>query len=147
MNRPSDPSAPADSPVAERHSALFTGLVLQQANLASACLGLVPDPDTGRAEVDLRAATVFIDTLEMLEAKTRGNLTAAEAGLLADTLTHLRLAFVQASERPAGAAAEAKGSEPASSTAAPAATPPPPSAPAAPPAEEGGSGRRFVKRY
>lgn len=147
MNRPADPSAEADSPVAERHTALFTGLVLQQANLASACLGLAPDPETGRAEVDLRAATVFIDTLEMLEAKTRGNLTPAEAGLLADTLTHLRLAFVQASERPAGAAADSRPAESASSAAASATAAPPPSAPAAPPAEEGGSGKRFVKRY
>lgn len=147
MNQPSDPLAKAEPPVAEGHAALFTGLVLQQANLASACLGLVPDPDTGRAEVDLRAATVFIDTLEMLEAKTRGNLTAAEAGLLADTLTHLRLAFVRASQRPPGAAADAKPAEPTSSAAASAAPPPPPSAPAAPPAEEGGSGKRFIKRY
>lgn len=150
MNRPSDPVAPAESGPADRTSALFVGLVLQQANLASAFLGLEPHPETGRAEVNLEAATHFIDTLEMLEAKTRGNLEAGEARFLADTLTSLRLAFVQAAGRqqasPAGSASPTPppaGGSPADTTAQ--ATPPPGQPP--PREDEGGSGKRFVKRY
>ncbi len=79
-------------------SALFVGLVLQHANLASICLGRAPNPETGKTEINLEAATVFIDTLEMLQVKTRGNLSDEEARLLTDTLTHLRLEFVEAAQ-------------------------------------------------
>jgi hypothetical protein len=41
-------------------------------------------------------AQALIDTLAMLEAKTKGNLDPAEAKLLADALTGLRFRFVQA---------------------------------------------------
>jgi hypothetical protein len=136
-------TSPANPPpdTAQRNAALFTGLVLQHANLAAVFLGRAPNPETGQAEVNLEAASLFIDTLEMLEAKTRGNLSPDEAALLTETLTNLRFAFVQA----------------ANQAAPPAATPqtPPPSQPApAAPASEGqeaageeGSHRKFVKRY
>lgn len=155
MSQPSDAASPTTADTAERHSVLFTELVLQQANLAAACLGQAPNPETGRTEVNLEAASLFIDTLEMLEAKTRGNLTPDEARFLADTLTGLRLAFVQATQRPpapgtgpAPAESAQAGATPAGAprTEAPASTPPP-AAESAPRQEEGGSGKRFVKRY
>lgn len=147
---PASESSPANPPgVAERHQALFTGLVLQQAGLASAFLGEAPNPETGRPEVNLDAASLFIDTLEMLEAKTRGNLTPDESRLLSETLTRLRLSFVQAANQPApppGAAGAASASPASGQPAAvPGAPPPPATEPS--PTEEGGSGKRFVKRY
>ncbi len=151
-----DPSTPSPPPAgqAERHSALFTGLVLQQANLAALFLGRAPHPDTGRREVNLEAASLFIDTLEALETRTRGNLSPDEAAVLADTLTDLRLAFVQAAE----AAETSSRTPPAADAATPAAPQPASPAPSAAPApetaapadrreEEGGGGKRFVKRY
>lgn len=149
MNPASESSTPKPPGVAERHQALFTGLVLQQAGLASAFLGEAPNPETGRPEVNLDAASLFIDTLEMLEAKTRGNLTPDESRLLSETLTRLRLSFVQAANQPApspGAAGAASASPAAGQpAAAPGAPPPPATEPS--PTEEGGSGKRFVKRY
>jgi hypothetical protein len=155
MSQPSDAASPTHADTAERHAVLFTGLVLQQANLAAACLGQVPHPETGRTEVNLEAASLFIDTLEMLEAKTRGNLAPDEARFLADTLTSLRLAFVQAAERPPASAAGSAQAAPTQAGTTPAgaprteaaASPPPPSTESAPRQEEGGSGKRFVKRY
>ena len=84
-------------------SALFANMVVQQTNLALMLLGRVPNPETGQPMQDLDAAKMFIDQLEMLEAKTRGNLDKNEEKLLGQSLTSLRLAFVEAIEAPARA--------------------------------------------
>ena len=41
----------------------------------------------------------IIDTIEMLEEKTKGNLTAPEANFLANTLYELRMGYVRAINR------------------------------------------------
>ena len=80
----------------EFFSGLFAQLVIQQANIAMMLLGKVPHPETGKTIKDTEAARLFIDQLEMLEAKTKGNLTKEESGLLKQSLMSLRLAFVDA---------------------------------------------------
>ena len=55
-------------------SALFAQLVIQQSNMAMLLMGKVPHPQTGETVRDVEAARLFIDQLEMLEAKTKGNL-------------------------------------------------------------------------
>ncbi|NLT77296.1 MAG: DUF1844 domain-containing protein, partial [Planctomycetes bacterium] len=47
---------------------------------------------------DLEMARYNIDMLEVLEAKTKGNLTAEEAQVLKNTLSELRMGFVQIAE-------------------------------------------------
>ena len=64
-------------------------------------LGKLANPATGKAEKNLPAARLFIDTLEMLEHKTAGNLNADEQKLLKTTLTDLRMMFVEESQAPA----------------------------------------------
>jgi len=49
-------------------------------------------------EPDLEMARYNIDMLEVLEAKTKGNLTAEEAQVLKNTLSELRMGFVQIAE-------------------------------------------------
>ena len=68
---------------------------------AMICLGKLANPMTGKAEKNLPAARLFIDTLEMLERKTQGNLTADETKVLHATLTDLRLMYVEESKTPA----------------------------------------------
>ena len=63
-------------------------------------LGKMVNPVTGKAEKNLPAARLFIDTLEMLERKTKGNLNNDETKLLQATLTDLRLMFVEESKAP-----------------------------------------------
>lgn len=46
-------------------------------------------------QVDIVGARHTVDTLAMLEEKTRGNLTEEEKALLQDTLFRLRMAFVE----------------------------------------------------
>lgn len=106
-------------------SALFAQLVMQQANMAMMLLGKTAHPETGQVMKDLEAAKLFIDQLEMLEAKTKGNLNKEESGLLKQSLMSLRLSFVEAVEptgpTPASSptATPAPGTEPSKTTPTP----------------------------
>lgn len=139
----SDPGATS----AKRHSALFTGMVLQQANLAMMCLGKAPRPDTKQLTVDLEAAALFIDTLEMLEVRTRGNLSADEAEMLRETLTSLRIAFVEAADREASRGGRPASANSSGATSAPRSADIP--SPADPEAalDDAEARKKFVKRY
>jgi hypothetical protein len=130
----------------EMMSALFAHMVMQQANIAMMMLGKVAHPETGKTMQDLDAAKLFIDQLEMLEAKTKGNLSKEEEQLLKQSLMSLRMAFVEAIN-----AAQAEGSKPEAGAvsgesvhqeAAPANAP---AAEPAPAAEE--SHKKFSKKY
>jgi len=93
--------AQPESPVApltpeERHAAMFAQMVMQLASTALVLMGHMPNPMTGKAETDLDSAQLFIDQLEMLEVKTKGNLSPDEQHLLKQNLMTVRLAFVQA---------------------------------------------------
>lgn len=81
----------------------FIEFVMMQAQQAAMFLGRIPNPQTGKPEVNLEIARMFIDQLEMIHEKTRGNLTSEESEILARVLSDLQLAFVQAS----GSGAEA----------------------------------------
>ena len=84
----------------ELMSALFANMVLQQTNLAMMFLGRVPHPETGEHTRDLEMAQMFIDQLEMLEAKTKNNLTKQEEMLLRQSLTAVRMAYVEGVNEP-----------------------------------------------
>ena len=74
----------------------FNEFIILQAQNAGLFLGQIPNPHSGERQINLRAAKSVIDSLEMLVAKTRGNLTAAEAKLLATALDNLRPLFQSA---------------------------------------------------
>jgi hypothetical protein len=65
-------------------------------------LGIAADPATGAPspERNLPLARQTIDTLEMLERKTRGNLDEHEAKLIQSVLYELRMAFVRVERSP-----------------------------------------------
>src|SRR4051812_22881335 len=81
-------------------SALFAHMVIQNTNMALMFLGKTPHPESGQRVFDLEAARMFIDQSEMLEVKTKGNLTREEEKLLQQSLMHLRMTFVQTAENP-----------------------------------------------
>jgi hypothetical protein len=132
----------------ETMAALFADLILRQTNLALMFLGQVPPPGAKEATVDLETAQSFIDQLEMIEVKTRGNLSKPEEQFLKHNLTQLRMLYVHVSEQPPQPAATAPPQPEAPST-----PPPPPVAsdnktdtpPAEAPGEE--SKPRFSKKY
>jgi len=62
-------------------------------------LGEIPDPETASVRVDLPLAKQIIDTLGMLQEKTKGNLDPDEDNLLKTVLYDLRLRYVQKSNK------------------------------------------------
>jgi hypothetical protein len=62
-------------------------------------LGEIPDPETTSVRVDLPLAKQIIDTLGMLQEKTKGNLDPDEDNLLKTVLYDLRLRYIQKSSR------------------------------------------------
>jgi hypothetical protein len=145
--QPGDELAPASRE--EILSALFANMVIQQTNMAMMLLGKVAHPETGKFMHDVEAAKMFIDQLEMLEAKTKGNLTREEDSLMKQALTALRMSFVEAIDGPAPAAetppAPAQPADPAASTSAAAPQPAAPPIEAAPAQDE--SRKKFSKKY
>lgn len=141
----SDPDPLAGMSRDELMSAFFANLVFQQTNLALMMLGKVAHPESGERHHDLEAAQMLIGQLEMLEHKTRGNLEAQETKLLKESLTALRMAFVEAVEHPAKPDSGAPKSEPKPGSPAG----PEPASPAgteeSPAAEE--SRKKFTKKY
>ncbi|HEY5705709.1 MAG TPA: DUF1844 domain-containing protein [Terrimicrobiaceae bacterium] len=117
----------------------FIEFVMMQAQQASLFLGRIPNPQSGQSDVLLDPAKLFIDHLEMLREKTRGNLTSQETEILDSVLTDLRMAFVQASSA-------AKASAPAGSTSQ-AEEAKGPEETAAEPAADAESKKKFSKSY
>ncbi|MBP7276248.1 MAG: DUF1844 domain-containing protein [Kiritimatiellae bacterium] len=80
--------------------ALFSHVVLMLAQNAAHMMGLLENPDGSTPEVQIEGAQMMIDMLEMLERKTEGRRSERESRFLAQTLTDLRMAFIQASSAP-----------------------------------------------
>ncbi len=75
----------------------FTQFIMMQAQNIMYVLGRMSGPDGSAPPPNLRAAKLLIDQLEMIEAKTKGNLTEQESTLLANILSEVRLVFVETS--------------------------------------------------
>jgi len=75
----------------------FIEFVMMHAQNAALFLGQIPNPKTGEAEINLDLARLFIDQLEMIQEKTRGNLTNEEAMVLRNAVSNLQMAYVEAS--------------------------------------------------
>lgn len=61
-------------------------------------LGQIPNPATQKIEEDLTQAKFIIDTLGMLQEKTKGNLTPEEGDLLENLLYQLRTVYLSKSK-------------------------------------------------
>ncbi len=75
----------------------FSTLVGLFSTQAMVSLGLMGHPEDGKTEVQLPLARHFIDMLGVLDEKTKGNLTDAEAKLLERTLHDLRMVYLERS--------------------------------------------------
>ena len=78
----------------------FASFVLSLGTSALYHMGVVGDPEAGKpvAKPDLVLVRQTIDTLAMLETKTRGNLDPEEAKLLDGLLYELRMHYVEVRE-------------------------------------------------
>jgi len=75
----------------------FVQFVMMQVQNIFYVLGRIPSPDGRPIPPNLEAAKLLIDQLEMIQEKTRNNLSAQESSILDDALKNVRLAFVEVS--------------------------------------------------
>ncbi|HYE33000.1 MAG TPA: DUF1844 domain-containing protein [Methylomirabilota bacterium] len=76
-------------------SAIFANMVIEHSQTALMLMGRMPNPQGGPPIKDLENAKRFIDEIEMLAEKTKGNLNAQEQQLMRQSLGTLRAVFVQ----------------------------------------------------
>ena len=96
-----DKDAPAPSELPKPD---FSGFLISLGSSAFVHLGLIPDPESGQTrEPNLAVARQTIDMIELLDEKTRGNLTPDETTLLRNLLADLRMRFVSAKRGAKGA--------------------------------------------
>lgn len=74
----------------------FSHLIETFAVQALIALGKVMNPITKKYERDLTLAKYHVGILEVLEQKTKGNLTADEGKLLEELLHNVRMAYIDA---------------------------------------------------
>jgi hypothetical protein len=73
---------------------LFMQLVIQNQQIAMMAMGKIKNPVTDKIERNLEHAKIYIDTLDMLQVKTKGNLSEYEEKFLTETLKELKLNYV-----------------------------------------------------
>ncbi len=104
-SNPESPTDPADSVAATASQgdqsavgapppASLEALVTMLFSQAMVALGQLPGPDGQPAKVEKPLAKYFIDSVEMLGEKTKGNLTDEETRLISEALHAMRMAYV-----------------------------------------------------
>jgi hypothetical protein len=74
-------------------------LVTTLATQALHSMGVIEVPGAPKTEVRLDVAKHLIDTVALLQEKTKGNVTPEEAKLLEDALHQLRMAYMQVQKK------------------------------------------------
>jgi type III secretory pathway component EscR len=69
-------------------------LIIQNQQIAMMAMGKIKNPVTDKIERNLEHAKIYIDSLDMLMAKTKGNLSEYEEKFLTETLKELKLNYV-----------------------------------------------------
>ena len=79
----------------DKSSQMFFTLIYSFQMQAMIGLGKLNNPVTNKSEKDMDAASMAIDMLEMLQDKSRNNISKEEETFLNETLTNLRLNFLE----------------------------------------------------
>jgi Domain of unknown function (DUF1844) len=110
--RPPVPAADAAKPavtppLAEvpARSPAFENLIRMLGSNAAMVLGAYADPRTGQPVIDPEQAREFIDMLDALHEKTKGNLAPDEDSMLLDLLGKLKMTYLEVNQAVAAQAA------------------------------------------
>ncbi len=79
----------------EKLEASFTILIMSIGSSALMAMGLTPDPQSGKTEVDKDMARFNIDLLSLVKEKTKNNLDQEEKNFLDQMLADLQSKFLQ----------------------------------------------------
>ncbi len=77
----------------------FASLVLMLAAGALQNMGYIANPETQKVEKNLKLARQTIDLLDILKAKTTGNLTETETTLLNELISDLKIKIVKLEDK------------------------------------------------
>ena len=77
----------------------FSSLVLMLATGVYTNLGLIADPVTKKTKTDLPIAKNTIGLLDVINEKTKGNLTKEEEGFLLNILSDLKMKYVETKKK------------------------------------------------
>lgn len=105
---PKPATAPPPAADAPKRSAGFESLVRMLGSNTAMVLGAYADPRTGEPMLDPDAAREFIDMLDALHEKTKGNLAPEEDTLLLDLLGKLKMTYLEVNKAVAAQAAAAQ---------------------------------------
>jgi hypothetical protein len=100
----------------DNHPILFMQLVMQNQQIAMMAMGKIKNPVTDKIDRNLEYAKVSIDTLDMLQARTKGNLTEYEEKFLLEALKDLKLNYVDEVEKDKAASSGKESKEEKEST-------------------------------
>jgi hypothetical protein len=89
----------ADEQKETYHTPTFTIFLSSLAMQAMIAMGKLENPVTGKSEVNLEQARFLIDTIDIISAKTKGNLTKDEESLVNDALYNLRMLYLQGKDK------------------------------------------------
>ncbi len=95
----------------DENKMLFGQLVMTLATSALQGMGKIVNPMTRKTETNLDAAQAAIDMLDMIEARTKGNLDNEEARFLKTTLADLKINYIETANKAPKAEAAEKPSE------------------------------------
>ena len=79
---------------------LFTYLVNTFQSSAWIALGKMKNPMTNKTEINLEQASYYIDLLNMLQVKTKNNLTQYEEQMLINIVSELKMNFIEEQKKP-----------------------------------------------
>ncbi len=82
----------------QQEQLLFVMLIQQHQQIAMMGMGKIKNPATDQVERDLKSAKFAIDTLNMLQKYTDGNLPKELKEYMTQTLTNLRLNYADEKE-------------------------------------------------
>jgi Domain of unknown function (DUF1844) len=109
--RPPAPPADAAKPAAPpketpKPSPAFESLIRMLGSNAAMVLGGYADPRTGQPVIEPETAREFIDMLDALHEKTKGNLAPDEDSMLLDLLGKLKMTYLEVNQAVAAQAAQ-----------------------------------------
>ena len=78
----------------EKEQQLFMYLVGTFQSSAWIALGKMKNPMTDKIEKNLDQASYYIDLLDMLQSKTKGNVSEYEEQMLINTVSELKMNFI-----------------------------------------------------
>jgi uncharacterized protein DUF1844 len=104
---PADAAKPADPPKeTPKPSPAFESLIRMLGSNAAMVLGGYADPRTGQPVIEPETAREFIDMLDALHEKTKGNLAPDEDSMLLDLLGKLKMTYLEVNQAVAAQAAQ-----------------------------------------